>query len=135
MAGALLVLGDDFIAWFYDRRYAGAGWMLSALAVTLAVTSLNTFDQCLIAMRRMKRLSVLNAVRLVLLYSFVPIGHALFGARGAIAAIAAAALSNALVLLVVQRRMGLLDARRELTTLPLFAAGMLAGWIVERALA
>ena len=130
-AGALFVLGDTVIGLLYDKRYAGAGWMLSAVALTLAVTQLNVFDQCLIALGRMKRLSALNAVRLVALYAFVPLGYALFGARGAVAAIPAAALVNAGILLALQHHMGLLDVRRELAALPLFGVGMLAGWLIR----
>ena len=134
-AGALFMLGDTVIGLLYDPRYADAGWMLSAVALTLAVTQLNVFDQCLIALGRMKRLSALNAVRLVALYAFVPVGYALFGVRGAVAAIPAAALVNAAILLAVQGHMGLLDVRRELAALPLFGVGVLAGWGLRLALA
>jgi hypothetical protein len=105
--------------------------MLATLAVTLAVTPLGAFDQCLIAMRRIKRLSALNAARLLVLYALVPLGHALFGERGAIAGVAAAALLNAVVVLAVQRHLGLLDARRDLAALPMFGAGLLLGIVVR----
>lgn len=131
-AGALFVLGDTVIAILYDTRYAGAGWMLSAVALTLAVTQLNVFDQCLIALGRIRRLSALNAVRLIALYAFVPLGYSMYGTRGAVAAIPAAALVNAAILLTMQYRMGLLDIRRELAALPLFLVGMLAGWVIRR---
>lgn len=134
-AGALFVLGDTVIALLYDKRYTGAGWMLSAVALTLAVIPLTVFDQCLIALGRMKRLSALNAVRLVALYVLVPLGYTLFGTRGAVAAIPAAALVNAGILLALQGHMGLLDVRRELLALPWFGAGMLAGWVLRLAIA
>lgn len=130
-AGALFMLGDTVISLLYDKRYAGAGWMLSAVALTLAVTQLNVFDQCLIALGRMKRLTALNAVRLVALYVLVPLGYALFGTKGALAAVPAAALVNAAILLGLQHHMGLLDIRRELAALPLFGIGVLAGWALR----
>lgn len=74
-------------------------------------------------------------MRLIALYSFVPLGYALFGTRGAVAAIPAAALVNTGILLIAQGHMGLLDIRRELAALPLFGVGMLAGWVLRLALA
>jgi O-antigen/teichoic acid export membrane protein len=127
IAGALFMLGDAVVGLLYDHRYAGAGWMLSWVALTLAVLPLGVMDQCLIAQGRMKRLGALNAARVGVLFVFVPVGHALFGTRGAVAGVAAAALATGLLVLVVQRSMGLLDLRRELKTLPFLGAGLCAG--------
>jgi O-antigen/teichoic acid export membrane protein len=130
-AGALFVLGKAVVNFLYDSRYAPAGWMLTLLALTLVTTSFNVFDQCLIALGRMKLLSALNAARLVSLYVFVPLGYGLFGATGAIAALPCVALVNTGILMVVQAKLGFLDVRRELVAVPLFAAGLLAGWLVS----
>lgn len=130
-AGVLIVVGDPLVRWLYDERYADAGWMLRTMAVTLAVSHLAVFDACLIALSRVKRLSVLNAVRLVALYTLVPLGNTMGGARGAVTGLAAATLVNAAIGLVAQGRTGLLDLRRELGAVPLFGAGMLAGWLIR----
>lgn len=127
-AGALVVLGDVVAYALYDRRYQASGWMLSVLAVTLAVTQFNVFDQCLIALGRMKLLSGLNFARLFALYLLVPAMYAAWGVKGAVIAVSCAALINTLVLLVVQARMHLLDLKRELRVIPLFGVGLLAGW-------
>jgi O-antigen/teichoic acid export membrane protein len=129
-AGALFVLGDAVIQFLYDSRYAEAGWMLSAMSLVLAVATVSIFDQCLIAMGRMKRLSAINMSRLVVLYTLVPTSAWMWGTKGAIIAIPAAAVVNALVLLVTQYRLGLLDVKKDLMAFPLFGAGMLAGWLV-----
>jgi O-antigen/teichoic acid export membrane protein len=126
-AGALVVLGDPIVKLLYDSRYAAAGWMLGALSLTLVSTRLDVLDQCLIATGRVRLLSVLNALRLVTLYSAVPLGYWLLGPTGAIAAVAASSLVNALMMLTVQGRLGLLDVKRELVAAPLFAGGVLAG--------
>ena len=131
IAGMLFMLGDKVIGLLYDHRYAGAGWMLSVAALTLAILPLGVMDQCLIAQGRMKRLSALNAARVAVLFVFVPVGHALFGVRGAVAGVAAAALATGLLVLMVQRSMGLLDLRRELMTLPFLAAGLCAGLVAR----
>ena len=127
-AGALVLLGDPAVRLLYDKRYADAGWMLSVLGLTLLATRLSVFDQCLVAMGRIKLLSLLNASRLVALYVSVPLGYALFGTPGAIIAVAASSFVNCACVLAVQWRLGLLDIRRELFALPLFAVGLGLGW-------
>jgi O-antigen/teichoic acid export membrane protein len=130
-AGALFVLGRSIVNLLYDPRYAPAGWMLSLIALTLATTSLNVFDQCLIALGRIKLLSGLNAIRLVVLWALIPLGYHFLGVRGAVAAVPLAGFVNAVVLLAIQRRLGLIDLKREAMALPWFAAGLLSGWLVD----
>jgi O-antigen/teichoic acid export membrane protein len=127
-AGALMMLGETIVGVLYDARYAPAGWMLSVLSLTLVATRLDVFDQCLIAMGRIKLLSLVNGVRLVTLYTLVPAGYLGFGIRGAVTAVGLCALVNAAIVLTMQRRFGLLDLRRELLAIPLFAAGLVAGY-------
>jgi O-antigen/teichoic acid export membrane protein len=128
-AGALLVAGKYIISLLYDNRYAPAGWMLSVLALTLVATSFNVFDQCLIALGRMKLLSGLNAARLLTLYTFVPLGYHYFGMEGAIAALPCASFVNTLMLLATQAKLGLIDVKHEMMALPLFGSGLLIGWL------
>ena len=130
-AGALFALGEPVVRILYDNRYANAGWMLSVLSLTLVATRLTVFDQCLVALGRVKLLSLLNAVRLVVLFALVPIGHAMFGVHGAVSAVVASALFSGACLLAVQHRLGLLEVRRELLALPLFGAGVLLGWLAR----
>ena len=124
-ASILLPTGDDF-------HFAGeAGWMLSAIAVTLAVTQYNVFDQCLIALGKMRLLSALNFVRLIALYALIPLFYWKWGVKGAIIAVPTSAVANVVILLAVQARLHLLDIKRELLVIPLFGAGVLAGWLVS----
>lgn len=131
-AGALIVLGETIVGFLYDARYAPAGWMLSALAITLAATRLDVFDQCLIAMGRVRLLSALNGVRLVTLYSSVPIGYTMLGMKGAVYAVAGSSLVNAAMVLITQARFGLFDVKRELMALPIFAGGLASGWVLDQ---
>jgi O-antigen/teichoic acid export membrane protein len=130
-AGALVMLGDPIVNILYDSRYAAAGWMLAALALTLVSTRLDVLDQCLIATGRVRLLSMMNGVRLITLYCAVPLGYRLAGAHGAVAAVAASSLFNALMMLTMQARLGLLDKRRELIAIPLFVGGMVVGWAAK----
>ncbi len=130
-AGALFVLGDTLIRVLYDDRYLPAGWMLSVLALTLAVTQFNVFDQCAIALGRIKLLTGLNLARLFALYAFVPLSFLMWGVKGAIIAVPASAMFNTLIVLCVQARLRLLDIKLELRLVPLFGIGLAVGWLVR----
>ena len=132
-AGALFIMGDLVVKFLYDSRYAPAGWMMSILALTLTTTRLEMFDQCVLALGRTKLLSGMNAVRLVTIYCLVPLGYWLYGLEGAIWAVACSSLANAMALLYFQSCLGLLDLKREILALPLFATGLLFGWLVRLA--
>ena len=107
--------------------------MLSVLALTLAVTQFNLFDQCLIALGRIKLLSGMNFIRLFALYGLIPLFYFNWGVKGAVVAVPCAAFVNALVLLGVQSKLGLVDVKSELRLVPIFAAGLLAGWLIRLA--
>ncbi len=132
-SGALVVLGDLIVKTLYDSRYGPVGWMLSILALTLVSSRLDMFDQCLLALGRPNLLSGLTTVRLVALYSLVPLGYLIFGPKGAIWAVACSSFVSAFAVLSLQGKLGLLDIKREFLALPLFAAGLLIGWLVRRA--
>jgi O-antigen/teichoic acid export membrane protein len=127
-AGALWALGGSVVRLLYDSRYESAGWMLTAVSFTLIATRLSVFDQCLVAMGRVKLLGALNAIRLVALYCAIPLGYQVGGAVGAVYGVAASALVNAAAMLLAQARVGLLDLKRELLAFPLYAGGVAMGW-------
>jgi O-antigen/teichoic acid export membrane protein len=133
-AGVLFFLGDPIIHLLYDARYRAAGWMLGVLALTLVATRLDVFDQCLLALGRTKLLSGLNGIRLIALYSLVPIGYYTFGIKGAVAAVASSAIVNSTAVLTVQARLKLINWRAELMGVPILAAGLLFGWMVQHVL-
>jgi len=95
------------------------------------VTQFNVFDQCLIALGRMKLLSGLNLARLFALYSFIPVSFLVWGVKGAIIAVPASAAVNTLILLGVQARLRLLDIRLELRLVPLLGIGLALGALVR----
>jgi O-antigen/teichoic acid export membrane protein len=133
-AGTLVFLGDPIVRFLYDSRYAPAGWMLGVLGLTLVATRLDIFDQCLVALGRIRLLSALNATRLVALYTLVPLGYFLREVEGAVAAVALSALVNSSVVLALQARLKMIDLRKELLAVPVFGAGLLLGWLVRLAL-
>lgn len=123
-----MVLGELVVHTLYDNRYAAAGWMLSVMSLTLVSTRLSVFDHCLVATGRVKLLSVLNGLRLITLYVSVPIGYHLYGAIGAVYAVAASQLFNGAAMLIAQARVGLLEIRREIIAIPLYAGGVAGGY-------
>lgn len=128
-AGLLYALGPAIIHLLYDKRYSEAGWMLSALAVTLLATPIELFDQSLLAIGKPKLLSLLNGIRTVLLYSAVPIGYHMAGAQGAIYGVAASALIGIVASWIVQRQVELFSVVRELQAGLLFPCGAAIGWL------
>jgi len=133
-AGVLVSLGEPIVHLLYDARYAPAGWMLGLLAITLTATRLEVFDQCLLALGRVRVLSALNAVRLIALYSLVPLGYFMFGVEGAVAAIAVSSVLNSVVVLSLQARLKFFDVRHEAMAVPIFAGALLAGWLLRQLL-
>jgi len=129
-AGLLLFLGPAVIRLLYDARYSEAGWILSVLGVALLAAPIELFDNALLAIGKPKLLSALNVVRMVSLYSAVPIGHHIAGARGAIYGVAASALVSVVSSWIVQRRVQLFSARGELLAGLLFLCGAAIGWLV-----
>lgn len=130
-AGMLFALGDTVTRILYDSRYLPAGWMLSVLALTLAVVQFGVFDQALMAVGRIRTLTALNVMRTAVLFSVIWLGHHFFGDRGAVIGVPCAALVNASVLMAVNSKLGFVDMRRELLCVPLFAAGASLGWLVN----
>lgn len=134
-AGGLVYLGEPIVRILYDARYAFAGWMLSLLGLSLVAARLHVFEQCLIAMGKLKWLVGLNVARLIALYTIVPFGFYIAGTRGAVTGIAVSFVANAVFILALQARLGLLNFRRELLAIPIYGVGLGAGWLFSRVLA
>ena len=130
-AGLLFSLGPAIVHLLYDTRYSDAGWMLSVLAITLLATPIELLDQSLLAIGKPKLLSLLNGIRTLLLYSAVPVGYHVAGAHGAIYGVAGSALIGVIASWIVQRRVQLFSARRELQAALLFPCGAAIGWLVS----
>jgi len=128
-AGALVYLGEPIVRILYDSRYASAGWMLSLLGLSLVAARLHVFEQCLIAIGKLRWLVILNIARLIALYTIVPFGFHIAGSRGAITGIAVSFVANAVFILALQARLGLFNLRRELMAVPIYGAGLGTGWM------
>ena len=83
-AGLLMTSGQALVAVLYDHRYADAGWMLQILAATLLMAPFEIAVQAYLGLGRPELHSRILAVRLVALFTAMPIGFHFFGLPGAL---------------------------------------------------
>lgn len=134
-SGALFVLGTAIIQFLYDERYWNAGPMLEVLALALIATRYELADQCYLALGSSKWLAIQNTLRMVVLYSTVPLAFSMYQFPGAIWAIVLSVFSVVPLAIYVKFRLGILDIKKELMVLPFFLLGWLCGKAIMLGLA
>lgn len=125
--GLLLTLSPLIISWLYDARYAGAGNMLAILSLSFFTLRFTLVHQVWLALGLTKYLAVDNIIRFVSLWTLLPLLLALGGTTYAIWGVALYALPTIFLILYINRRLGLLDIKRELVVLPMLGVGALCG--------
>lgn len=125
--GLLLTLSPLIIGWLYDARYAGAGSMLAILSLSFFTLRFTLAHQVWLALGLTKYLAVDNVIRLVSLWTLLPLLLALGGTTYAIWGVALYALPTVFFVLYINRRLGLFDIKRELVVLPMLGVGALCG--------
>ena len=96
--GVYLVSGRDVVAFLYDPRYSGAGWMLQLLALGAWFQIQEcTNGSALLALGDARWVAAGNAAKVAGLIVLVPLGYTLFGFKGAILGLAGADLFRYLV--------------------------------------
>lgn len=125
--GLLLTLSPLIIGWLYDARYAGAGSMLAILSLSFFTLRFILAHQVWLALGLTKYLAVDNLIRLVSLWTLLPLMLALGGTTYAIWGVALYGLPTVFFILYINRRLGLLDIKRELVVLPILGVGALCG--------
>jgi O-antigen/teichoic acid export membrane protein len=131
MAGALFAAGHRVIELLYDPRYAAAGGMLQVLALSLIAVRYGVAQQVYLAVGLTRYLALINAVRMVALYSLVPALYLLAGLQGALWAIALHGLATLPFVYCFNARLGLNDLQRELPVLAALPAGYLCGALLN----
>lgn len=134
LAGLLLALGGWIVEQLYDARYADAGWMLQGLAVGLVALRHQVIEQLMFAMGRPARVSLNNLLRAVALVGLVPLGHAVAGEAGAVAAVVLSQFAAWPSALHFQHQQGLWRPRCEALWPVALGFGWLLGWAAEAAL-
>jgi O-antigen/teichoic acid export membrane protein len=127
LAGLLFAAGPQVIELLYDPRYAQAGAMLQVLALWFFTSRYGIAQQLYLAVGLPRYVAAVNAVRMVALYALVPPLFSVAGVEGAIWGIALHGLATLPFIYRFNRKLGVLDVRRELTVLAALPAGYLCG--------
>jgi O-antigen/teichoic acid export membrane protein len=127
LAGLLFAAGQWVIDILYDPRYAPAGAMLQVLALYLFMFRYGLAQQLYLAVGLPRYVAVINGVRMVALYALVPPFFYLAGMQGALWGLALHGLATLPFIYKFNRRLGVLDVRRELMVLVALPVGYLFG--------
>jgi O-antigen/teichoic acid export membrane protein len=129
-SGFLFACGSVIVALLYDDRYAGAGWILQLLAISIFELRYRLSGECFMAMGKPRLLTNLIIVDLVVLYVLGYLAFSYYGFKGAVWAVSLSALSTIPLNMYYQYKFGVLDWKRELITLPLLPVGYGLGLLV-----
>ena len=132
IAGFFFLSGSTIISILYDNRYQEAGWMLSLLGLCLVTLRYNLTDQCFLALGKPKLMTYIIIIRTLFMFILLPIAFKYYGLYGAIWIIVLSGFSSFPLAIYYKKTYHLLDIKKELITLPLFAAGLLCGYIFNQ---
>lgn len=129
-SGFLMSSGQSLINLLYDRRYEGAGWMLTILAANLMAVPFRLSTQSFLALGLPKLQSYTIVIRLCSLFLLTPIAFNYYGFGGALAAIVFSHFSYLPMIIFFNARNQLFDLSRELYLLLWVPLGLAVGKIV-----
>jgi len=130
LCGFLWVTSPLIIKVLYDDRYAQAGHMMAVLSTSFFVMRYIVANQIWIALGLTKYQAIDNIIRVVSLWVLVPLLLAIGGVDWAIWGVALHTLPTMVLVVYVNRRVGILDIKRELIVLPMLVVGALCGELV-----
>ncbi|WP_191831739.1 oligosaccharide flippase family protein [Pseudomonas fluorescens] len=125
--GVLLTASPMLIGWMYDERYADAGTILAILSLSFLVLRYTLAHQVWLAMGLTKYQAIDNIIRLVSLWVLLPLLLAIGGVNYAIWGVALHTFPTLVLIVYVNRKLGIFDLKRELAVLPIVAVGALCG--------
>ena len=130
--GLLFAAGHLVVDILYDDRYKSAGHMLEILSISLIEVRYSLVGQCFMAMGMPKLLSPAILVRLVALFTLLPLAYKTWGLDGALWVAASSAMFSLPVTFYLKVKYGLFDLRRELIVLPALGAGYVFGCLIDK---
>lgn len=128
--GLLLMSGEALIGVLYDPRYAQAGWMLEILAVGLLAVPFEISNQTFMALGMPRLLSRVLGIRVIALFTTMPLGFHFFGIQGALWGIVLSQLLSMAQVIVFSVKLKLFDLRRELLVSPMILVGLTSGYFL-----
>jgi O-antigen/teichoic acid export membrane protein len=126
-AGFLFATGQTIVATLYDPRYLAAGQMLQLLSFNLLFARYGLVQDAYIALGKPNYLSAINAVKLVSLFTLVPLSFHLFGEQGAVLGMALYLLPTVPLIFWLNRKHALNNFGVELLNLGMWPIGWLVG--------
>lgn len=130
--GFLLTASPLIIGWLYDARYAGAGNMMAILSLSFFTLRYSLAHQVWLALGLTKYVAIDNIIRVVSLFTLMPLLLAIGGVTWALWGVALHTFMTLFLIFKVNRQLGLLDWKRELVVLPSLAIGACAGLVITR---
>jgi len=132
LCGGFLTGSPLLIGWLYDARYADAGPMLAILSLSFFTLRYTLAHQLWIALGHTKYQAMDNIIRLVSLWTLLPLLLALGGVKWAIWGAALHTFPTLILIFYVNCKLDIFSVKRELVVLPMIVVGALCGFLLTR---
>jgi O-antigen/teichoic acid export membrane protein len=123
ICGFLYNAGYILIEVLYDSRYESAKHMIEILSIGLIGSRVIIAEQCYLAVGKPRLIVPMNVLQLIALFGLMIPAFHYFGMDGALYVIALAIIFTIPLTWYLMKRLGLLDWRLELISLPALLAG------------
>lgn len=130
-AAMLMVMGPSVVEWLYKSAYHPAGPMLSILAVGLAGMRYYVVEQCYVAKGQTRLMTAANALRLLALFTFIPLGFHFHGLDGAVLGVALAPYASWPLALYFRHQQKLGGLAADAWVIPSLLGGSVAGYLAS----
>ncbi|TVT86158.1 oligosaccharide flippase family protein [Pseudomonas sp. H3(2019)] len=127
VCGLFLTVSPLIVGGLYDERYAAAGTMMAILSTSFFTLRYTVAHQVWLALGLTKYQAMDNIIRIVSLWVLLPLLLAIGGVKYAIWGVALHTFPTLILIVYVNRQVGLFDLKRELVVLPMLAVGALCG--------
>lgn len=131
LVGIMMVGAERIVQVLYDPRYQAAGPMLQLLALGGLGLRMQSVTHLIMANGRMHYLALCSALQALTIVVGLPIGFALFGMQGALAAVVAARFADWPVALWYRHETGLTRWHTDLCLPAALAVGCAAGFVLD----
>ncbi|MFJ2985410.1 MULTISPECIES: oligosaccharide flippase family protein [unclassified Pseudomonas] len=132
LCGGFLTGSPLLVGWLYDARYADAGPMLAILSLSFFTLRYTLAHQLWIALGHTKYQAMDNIIRLISLWSLIPLLLAIGGVKYAIWGAALHTFPTLFLIIYVNCKLDIFSVKRELVVLPMMAVGALCGYLLTR---
>lgn len=130
VCGLFLTVSPLIVGGLYDERYAAAGTMMAILSLSFFTLRYTVAHQVWLALGLTKYQAMDNIIRIVSLWVLLPLLLAIGGVKYAIWGVALHTFPTLVLIVYVNRQVGLFDLKRELVVLPMLAVGAVCGELV-----